>query len=88
VEGLVLLWVLTDVDIAFHQAFCKQASGPACSGINTCQVLSYSLLGLWAAAGINLCGGDVSAAALKGANGFATLPRALGTKRCALGPVN
>lgn len=27
-EGLVLLWVLMDVDIVFHQPFCKQAYGP------------------------------------------------------------
>lgn len=75
-EKLFLLWVLTDVDIAFHQPFYKQAYGSKWKGINTCQVLSYSLMGLWAALGINLWG-DISAATLKSSNGFPTFPKAL-----------
>lgn len=83
-EGLVPLRVLTGMDIAFHHPLCKQAYGPEWDGINTCQVLSYSLLGLWAASEINLCRSDISPATPKGANGFATLPRALEMKRWAL----
>lgn len=75
-EKLFLVWVLTDVDIAFHQPFYKQTYGSKWKGINTCQVLSYSLMGLWAS-GINLCRGDISATTLKSANGFLTFPRAL-----------
>lgn len=74
-EGLVLLWVLTDVDIAFHQLFCKQANGSKWNGWV-----------LWAASGTNLCAGDISAATLKSSVGSATLPGALEMKSWALAP--
>lgn len=72
----------------FSSAILHQASGSKWNGINTCQVLSYSLMGLWAAAGINLCVGDISTATLKSSNGFTTLPRPLEMKSCALGLMN
>lgn len=79
-EGLVLLWVLRDVDIAFHQLFCKQALSEMEQTPVRCRCLGQS------PSGTNLCAGDTSAAIPKSSDGSATLPGALEMKGWALAP--